>query len=461
MLGAGRDRLVQGVDSAQIGRHRRRVQGDNARRFVRGGQFAAKPVAHHLQRRQFALKLILLDQSLHIGAIHALMFALGCRQFAFDAGALVDLVGGQALALLVVDTQIERDRVPMAQLLAQAHDDVGLDAVEIIGAAVAATVGLGRLRATYPDPTVIAILDRHARVAGAAAQQTGKQMPRRDALARRHLSPPAATLLDRRIEIGRDDRQLRRLAGLVLVCRIDSGDALACRRILDHPDPVPDRSSGIERIDEDAVATLAVAIDRGCRPEAPARRQDAFLIEAASDDAGASPFGILSENAPDGFGLRIDDLQFADPAGNRPVAISSAAGIAPFPDDAGHAAADFLGQPFEEQRRHRALDADMHLGDLAVGDGDDLDAGEGQRLEEPCDVGEIARQAVEILGDDQIEFAGERQSDQALIVRPTMDRGAGRGMIGISARKSPSGLADIGLAQRELIIDRAIILQVG
>ena len=46
----------------------------------------------------------------------------------------------------------------------------------------------------------------------------------------------------------------------------------------------------------------------------------------------------------------------------------------------------------------------MQLADLALGQGDDPDAGEAQPLEQAGDVLLVARQPVERLGDDDVEL---------------------------------------------------------
>ena len=71
----------------------------------------------------------------------------------------------------------------------------------------------------------------------------------------------------------------------------------------------------------------------------------------------------------------------------------------------------------EEERVHRALEADMQLVDLAFGEGHQRDAGEIEALVERRHVLLVAAQPVERLGDDQVELAGARILDQLLIAR--------------------------------------------
>ncbi|WP_244624166.1 MULTISPECIES: hypothetical protein [unclassified Bosea (in: a-proteobacteria)] len=207
--------------------------------------------------------------------------------------------------------------------------------------------------------------------------------------------------------------------------------------------------------------TLSVAVDRDRGPEAPARRRHTLLVEPPGDGARRITGKILGEDPADDRGFRLDDLQLAGLAWNRPIAISPAASAAAVANDAGEAASNLLSQPLQEQCRHRALEPDMHLADLAVGDGDELHAGELRGLIEPGDIGEIAREPVEILGQDHIELPGKREADQPLIVRPAMDRGSRCGAVGEYVSDAQVLASRVGVAKRELVLDRAVTLQIG
>jgi hypothetical protein len=73
-----------------------------------------------------------------------------------------------------------------------------------------------------------------------------------------------------------------------------------------------------------------------------------------------------------------------------------------------------LREVFQEERIHCALEADMELADLALGQCHDLDAAERQLLEESRDVLLIARDAVERLRDDNVEGPGPRVAQELL-----------------------------------------------
>ncbi len=73
-------------------------------------------------------------------------------------------------------------------------------------------------------------------------------------------------------------------------------------------------------------------------------------------------------------------------------------------DPAPEAAMGLGGEVFEEQGVHGALQPDVQLVDLALGQGDDLNAGEVQVLEQGGDVGLVAADAVQRLGQDNFEL---------------------------------------------------------
>jgi hypothetical protein len=56
------------------------------------------------------------------------------------------------------------------------------------------------------------------------------------------------------------------------------------------------------------------------------------------------------------------------------------------------------GEVLEEQGAHRTFQADMVLGNFVLGGGDDLHADKAEMLEQGRQVGLIARQAIQRLG---------------------------------------------------------------
>jgi hypothetical protein len=79
------------------------------------------------------------------------------------------------------------------------------------------------------------------------------------------------------------------------------------------------------------------------------------------------------------------------------------------------------GEVLQEQRIHRAFEPYIKLGDFALGQGND--AGKAQMFEQCRDVGLIARDAVQGLGENYVEPATLGVLQQRLDTRPQNDTG--------------------------------------
>lgn len=117
-----------------------------------------------------------------------------------------------------------------------------------------------------------------------------------------------------------------------------------------------------------------------------------------------------------------------------------------------------VGEVFQKEGIHRALQADVKFGNLALGQGEQPHTGKTQPLEQSGDILLVARQTVERLGDNNIEFPAARVYEQILISRPQCAGSADR-TVGICMQISPAFELDPGAAQPDLILDRGITLQ--
>ena len=72
-------------------------------------------------------------------------------------------------------------------------------------------------------------------------------------------------------------------------------------------------------------------------------------------------------------------------------------------DSAAQSTVCFLGQVLQVKGIHRALESDVQVGDVAFGDRDDVDAGECQSFEQAGGVFLIAAEAVQGLGEDDVD----------------------------------------------------------
>jgi hypothetical protein len=64
-----------------------------------------------------------------------------------------------------------------------------------------------------------------------------------------------------------------------------------------------------------------------------------------------------------------------------------------------------VGEVLQEDRVHRALQANVKFADLALGQGEQPHTGKAQPLEQSGDILLVARQPVERLGDDDVELS--------------------------------------------------------
>ncbi len=102
----------------------------------------------------------------------------------------------------------------------------------------------------------------------------------------------------------------------------------------------------------------------------------------------------------------------------------------------------------------------MQFADLALGEGHELDTGEGELLVEPGDVLLIAAQAIEPLGKDDIERPSPSILQEFLVSRPER-RGATHRVVGAGADELPALSFNVSLAGPDLILDGRIPLVGG
>lgn len=208
-----------------------------------------------------------------------------------------------------------------------------------------------------------------------------------------------------------DDAQMRRLSPDPLALRVRARDAPAGRGVLDVALPVPDQDPGIEFIVENAGTARDVAADTGVAPGPAERAGNTFLVQFDRDGLRALAGGEGSEDAPNDFSLSRDNLAIAPDrlaAGiellHHAVAVAEATTGLALLHPAAQAAMGLQGEVLEEQGVHGALEADMELTDLAFSEGDDGNSREAQMLEQRGDIGLIARDPVEGLGQHYFEL---------------------------------------------------------
>src|SRR5207247_2059822 len=128
-------------------------------------------------------------------------------------------------------------------------------------------------------------------------------------------------------------------------------------------------------------------------------------------------------------------------------------------DSAAQAAVGLLGKILEKQGVHRALEADVEVGDVAFGERDDVDAGEGEALEEAGRVFLVSAEAVQRLSEDDIEAMVQRIAHQRLETS-AKQRSSRHSMVGVLLRDRPALSLRKRPADAHLIGDRCVTLVV-
>lgn len=119
-----------------------------------------------------------------------------------------------------------------------------------------------------------------------------------------------------------------------------------------------------------------------------------------------------------------------------------------------------LGQVLQEQRVHCALEADVKVGHLALGEGDDPHTGIVHALEDAGDVLLVAGEAVHGFGQHDRKAPALCVGDQRLDAGPHQG-GTGDRVIGIVLYDGPALLLRVGAAHPKLVGDRGVALVVG
>ena len=237
-------------------------------------------------------------------------------------------------------------------------------------------------------------------------------------------------------------------------------------RILDEAHAVPHQAADIQLVAQDAGAARGMATDGGVTPGASLGAGEGFGIQCLGDGDGRMALGEHPEDAGDGLGLALVDgpvaaHRFAMRVGlpQRFIAIAQPAGRFTAHDPAPEAAMRLVGEVLQEQRVHRALEADMQLGNLAFRQGHQLDAGEFEPLVQPGDIFLVARQPVQRLRQHDVEaaFACSRQH---CLVTGAKAGGPGNSGVAVDLLQVPALGRDTLPAEPDLVLDRRLALAV-
>ena len=144
----------------------------------------------------------------------------------------------------------------------------------------------------------------------------------------------------------------------------------------------------------------------------PRPRGAPVRVKTAGDGARGKPGGVLLKDPFDDRRFGFVNATVADVgpsvlagAFHDLVTVGQPTAAAARLDAAPEAAPRLVGEIRQEQRVHRALEADVQLADLALAERDDADVGVPHALEEAGHVLLVAADAVERLGVDEVEPA--------------------------------------------------------
>jgi hypothetical protein len=241
----------------------------------------------------------------------------------------------------------------------------------------------------------------------------------------------------------------------------------AADRVLQAAPAVPDQPAGVERVAQQAVAAAGAAADRAVEPDPSTRARHALGVQGGGQGPRAAPGGVLGEDAAhDGRRGRVDLAQA--PLGlairphppDRAIAVGHRARAPALPDASLQPAPGLIGEVLQEQRAHGALEPDVQLRDLALRQGDDPHPGEDGLLVEGRHVLEVAREAVQALGQDDVHPARAHRREQHLVTGPQGGRTRDR-RVGEDLGHRPALALGAGAADADLVLDRGLALLVG
>jgi hypothetical protein len=288
------------------------------------------------------------------------------------------------------------------ELLLERRQNSCLDLVTPDGEAVVARAFLAGTEACEP----IAAGHDVPSAADAALRQTGEQILgpscEADVACACDRAPCCALAVLRGIpELVAHYPEERNLLGDPLCLRIQPRDPLARVRILHVAQSVPDQTPDVELVVQDSSSSFRVPMNRAGTPRSSEWSWNFVPIQPPGNRFRCDSSHELPEDPFNNRGFHWFDFSLTSrdrPAAQRlhnAVAITESAGrLATFHAPA-QASMRLVRKVLQEQRVHRSLEPDVQVRDVAFGEGDDVDAGEGEALEETGGVFLVAAEAVQ------------------------------------------------------------------
>ncbi|WP_245157803.1 hypothetical protein [Brevundimonas sp. A19_0] len=450
--GVALDRQVQGLRHAAVAFRGAGVQLHHDR-GGRGGDQSLELRPARLQRRRAGLQLVHGDHLLHEHHLGPLQLATDLGQFALGRGSRGESFQAAGGLLLVEDPDGAGNRFGRQQMAADAGENPVLDRAGGDDLVVLASPALAGGAAG-----VLAAVQRHAGSAQAALHQAGQQAFGLTGVGRRLVGQGRLARLHRLPGLVVDDAQVRHGFAQPVFGRVQDRGATAGVGVLAIAAAVEHAHADVEFLVQDAVLGPAVAVDGRRRPFAATWARLILRVQHVGDHAGRNAVGIGLVDSADDPGLMVVDLQHALLGGPVAVAETAAgeAGLHPADQPAPRLATEF-GQ---EQLVHGAGQAHVQFADLPLGQGLQPDAVEGQALIDMRRTLLIARQAVQSLGDDEVDLSALGRSHHGADARAIGHGRSGDTLVGKVDELYVRPIRELALDRGQLVGRGAVVLKV-
>src|SRR5216683_1487660 len=200
--------------------------------------------------------------------------------------------------------------------------------------------------------------------------------------------------------------------------------------------------------------------NRRVSPGAAERARNAIPVQIGRDRAWRFSHREFPKDAADDDCLGLIDLAFAPNrlalavgAFYHVVAIAKPTASLALLHPSAQTTMGLCGEVFQKQGIHRAFEADMKFGDFAFGQGHDLYAGKAQMLEQRRHIGLIARNAIQRLGEYNVELGALGVLQQRLDTRPENDTSTRDSGVMIGIDDFPMLPARMLTTDTELVLD--------
>lgn len=248
-----------------------------------------------------------------------------------------------------------------------------------------------------------------------------------------------------------------------LAFRVRPRDPLARRRVLHEPLAVVDDDPVVQLVVEEAIAPLRRPNDSRKVPRLAGWPRHTLIVQRLDDRKRPSPPDILGVDAPNHGRFALVDQASATVIAGRDdiVAVALATRNSACLDAAHLPTLRLLREIFQEQRRHRSFETHVDFRDVAVSQCLDPNPHEAQTFIQSGNVGLTARQSVEALRDENLEFPRRSIAQQPLKAR-TVDDGSARDRgILVHANQRQAATIDVAPSKCHLISYRTRILKVA